>query len=74
MAFAVVPQYRRHSEGQRLQERAIALCQQRNGYQFRSRSPITSQENYTLKLKMGYAIHPSDKNDSYYFIKPLATA
>ncbi len=74
MAFAVVPQHRRQGIGQLLQERAIALCQQRGCYQIRSRSPITSHENYALKLKMGYAIHPSDKNDSYYFIKPLATA
>ena len=72
MAFAVVPQHRRQGIGQRLQERAIAVCQQRGCYQIRSRSPITSYENYALKLKMGYAIHPSDKNDSYDFIKTLA--
>lgn len=71
MAFAVLPDYRRQGIGQRLQERAIAVCKQRNCYQIRSRSPVTSQENYALKLKMGYAIHPSDKNDSYYFIKTL---
>lgn len=71
MAFAVLLDHRRHGIGQRLQERAIGLCQQRNCYQIRSRSPITSSENYALKLKMGYAIHPSDKNDSYYFIKTL---
>lgn len=74
MAFAVVPQHRRQGVGQRLQERAIALCQQRNCYQIRSCSAITSQENYALKLKMGYAIHPSDKNDSYYFIKTFVRA
>lgn len=69
IAFAVVPNHRRQGIGQMLQERAIAQCQQRGCYQIRSRSPITSHENYALKLKMGYAIHPSDKNDSYYFIK-----
>lgn len=73
MAFAVVPHYRRQSIGQQLQERAITLCHQRGCYQIRSRSPITSYENYALKLKMGYAIHPSDKNDSYYFIKTLTS-
>ncbi len=73
-AFGVVPPYRRHGLGQHLQERAIALCQARNCYQIRSRSPITSYENYALKLKMGYAIHPSHENDSYYFIKTLPTA
>ncbi len=71
MAFAVVPQHRRQGIGQSLQERAIDLCQQRGCYQIRSRSPITSHENYALKLKMGYALHPSAENDSYYFIKTL---
>jgi GNAT superfamily N-acetyltransferase len=73
MAFAVVPQYRRQGIGQRLQEQAITLCHQRGCYQIRSRSPITSRENYALKLKMGYAIHPSAENDSYYFIKTLTS-
>lgn len=71
-AFGVVPSYRRRGIGQQMQERAIAICQVRGCYQIRSRSPITSYENYALKLKMGYAIHPSHENDSYYFIKTLA--
>src|SRR4029078_1285972 len=70
-AFGVVSEYRRRGIGQRLQEHALALCRQRGCYQVRSRSPITSQENYALKLKMGYAVHPSPENDSYYFIKTL---
>jgi GNAT superfamily N-acetyltransferase len=70
-AFAVVPSERRQGIGQQLQEHALALCIQRGCYQVRSRSPITSQENYALKLKMGYAVHPSGENDSYYFIKTL---
>jgi GNAT superfamily N-acetyltransferase len=74
MAFVVMPQHRRQGIGQSLQERAIALCQQRGCYQIRSRSPITSHENYALKLKMGYAIQPSHENDSFYFIKTLARA
>lgn len=70
-AFGVAPTFRRRGIGQQMQERAIAICTQRGCYQIRSRSPITSQENYALKLKMGYAIHPSAQNDSYYFIKTL---
>ena len=35
-------------------------------FPIRSRSPITSHENYALKLKMGYAVHPSSQNNSYY--------
>jgi ribosomal protein S18 acetylase RimI-like enzyme len=71
-AFGVLPAYRRRGIGQRLQERAIALCCERGCYQIRSRSPITSVENYALKLKLGYAIQPSHENDSYYFIKTLS--
>lgn len=70
-AFGVLPEFRRQQIGQRMQEEAIAICGSKGCYQMRSRSPITSQENYALKLKMGYAIHPSEQNDSYYFIKLL---
>lgn len=54
-----------------MQEEAISICEAKGCYQIRSRSPVTSRENYALKLKMGYAIHPSEENDSYYFIKTL---
>jgi hypothetical protein len=32
------------------------------------RSPVTSTENYALKLDTGYVLHPSRENDSYYFL------
>lgn len=70
-AFGILPAYRRHGIGQALQEHAIAYCRNQRCYQIRSRSPVSSVENYRLKLKMGYAIHPSHENDSYYFIKAL---
>lgn len=70
-AFAVRPQCRRRGIGQSLQEHAIELSRERGCYQIRSRSPMTSRENYALKLKMGYTIHPSDVNDSYFFIKRI---
>lgn len=70
-AFGVDPEWRRQGIGQMMQEQTIAVCRQRGCYQIRSRSPITSHENYTLKLKMRYAIHPSATNDSYYFVKTL---
>lgn len=70
-AFGVLPPYRRQGIGQMLQEYMITYCRNHHYYQVRSRSPITSAENYALKLKMGYAVHPSDENDSYYFIKTL---
>jgi ribosomal protein S18 acetylase RimI-like enzyme len=70
-AFAVHSRYRRRGIGQRLQEHAMELSSARGCYQIRSRSPLTSPENYALKLKMGYAIHPSEENDSYFFIKRI---
>lgn len=73
-AFGVLPAYRRQGIGEALQYAAIAYCRAQHCYQIRSRSPITSVENYALKLKMGYAIHPSHENDSYYFIKVLEPA
>lgn len=70
-AFGVDPEWRRQGIGQQMQARAIAFCTGKGCYQIRSRSPVTSHENYALKLKLGYAIHPSNENDSYYFIKTL---
>ncbi len=37
----------------------------------RSRSPVTSTENYALKLAAGYVLTPSEQNDSYYFLLKL---
>ena len=34
----------------------------------RSRSPVTSIENYALKLAAGYVLHPSRENDSDHFL------
>jgi GNAT superfamily N-acetyltransferase len=70
-AFGVLPTWRRQGVGQQLQERAAELARQRGCYQVRSRSPVSSRETYALRLKMGYAVHPSNENDSYYFLKVL---
>jgi len=43
-------------------------CRAAGCYQMRSRSPVTSVENYALKLVAGYVLHPSRENDSYCFI------
>jgi ribosomal protein S18 acetylase RimI-like enzyme len=70
-AFGVDPQARRMGIGSALQASAQELCRARGCYQIRSRSPISSSENYALKLTDGYVLHPSNKNDSYYFLKKL---
>lgn len=70
-AFGVDPGIRRQGIGSALQANAIASARQAGCYQIRSQSPVTSQENYALKLAAGYVLHPSDRHDSYYFILKL---
>jgi GNAT superfamily N-acetyltransferase len=70
-AFGVDPQLRRHGVGTALQEHAMRQCRLAGCLQMRSRSPVTSVENYALKLAAGYALHPSRENDSYYFLVRL---
>lgn len=70
-AFGVDPTARRMRIGSAMQMRAQELCRARGCYQIRSRSPVTSSENYALKLAAGYVLHPSNENDSYYFLKKL---
>jgi GNAT superfamily N-acetyltransferase len=70
-ALGVAPLSRREGIGEALQQHAIDRCRMLGCYQIRSRSPVTSSENYALKLKMGYVVHPSHENDSYYFVLRL---
>jgi GNAT superfamily N-acetyltransferase len=67
-AFGVDPQLRRGGVGTAMQEHAMRQCRLAGCYQMRSRSPVSSVENYALKLSAGYVLHPSRENDSYYFI------
>ncbi len=70
-AFGVDPGLRRCGIGTQLQTFAADYCSQAGCYQMRSRSPVTSTENYVLKIDAGYTLHPSEENDSYYFIRRL---
>jgi ribosomal protein S18 acetylase RimI-like enzyme len=70
-AFGVRPETRRMGIGSALQQRAQELCRARGCYQVRSRSPLSSSENYAMKLAAGYVLHPSSETDSYYFLKKL---
>ena len=70
-AFGVDPQRRRRGIGTALQQHAARLCRTAGCYQMRSRSPVTSAENYALKIAAGYVLHPSRQNDSYYFLLRL---
>ena len=70
-AFGVDPQLRRRGIGTALQQHAIRRCRAAGCHQMRSRSPVTSTENYALKLAAGYVVQPSTENDSYYFLLRL---
>ena len=70
-AFGVDPAARRRGIGSALQARAITYCREVGCHQMRSRSPITSVENYALKIEAGYVMTPSEQNDSYYFLFKL---
>jgi len=70
-AFGVDPQLRRQGIGTVLQQHAARQCRTAGCYQMRSRSPVTSDENYALKISAGYVLHPSHENDSYYFLLRL---
>ena len=70
-AFGVAPSARRRGVGTALQQRAIQHARSLGCHQMRSRSPVTSTENYALKLAAGYVLTPSERNDSYYFLLKL---
>jgi len=70
-AFGVDPRLRRRGIGTALQQHAARQCRIAGCYQMRSRSPMTSSENYALKIAAGYVLHPSHENDSYYFLLRL---
>jgi GNAT superfamily N-acetyltransferase len=70
-AFGVAPALRRKGIGWALQAEAQERCRALACYQIRSRSPVTSIENYALKVNAGYVIQPSEENDSYYFLLKL---
>jgi GNAT superfamily N-acetyltransferase len=70
-AFGVDPRLRRRGIGTALQQHAARQCRIAGCYQMRSRSPVTSAENYALKLAARYVLHPSHENDSYYFLLRL---
>lgn len=70
-AFGVHPGWRRRGVGTSLQRFAMDHAVHSGCYQMRSRSPVTSTENYALKIAAGHAVQPSEQNDSYYFIKKL---
>lgn len=70
-AFGVAADRRRQGIGTALQQQAAQRCRSAGCYQMRSRSPVSSAENYALKIAAGYVLNASEENDSYYFLLRL---
>jgi GNAT superfamily N-acetyltransferase len=58
-AFGVDPRLRRRGIGTALQQHAARQCRIAGCYQIRSLNPVTSTENYALKIAAGYVLHSS---------------
>ncbi len=70
-AFGVAAKYRNKGIGRALQVEAMERARAKGCYQLRSRSPYEAQENYSLKISLGFGVHPSLTSDSVYFVKAL---
>jgi GNAT superfamily N-acetyltransferase len=56
--FAVDADHQRQGIGSGLQEAALAYTRDLGCYQMRSWSSLNHPENYALKIKLGFAMHP----------------
>lgn len=76
--FAVDPDYRGQGYGRMLQEAALQIAEDKGCYQMRSWSSLDKHANFALKIRMGFAAHPTtyqlpDGNEisGVFFIKQL---
>jgi GNAT superfamily N-acetyltransferase len=73
IAFGVSPAYRRQGIGRALQEHVLRRARALGCYQVRSVSRWTRQANHQLKLSMGFAVEPMERDEpSLAFVMPLA--
>ena len=72
IAFGVKEAYRRQGIGRALQEYALKRAKELDCYQVRSVSDMDHPENHQLKLSMGFAVEPMEREGpSLAFIMPL---
>ena len=72
IAFGVAKRYRRQGIGRALQERALQRAKELGCYQVRSVSELPYHENHSLKLSMGFAVEPMERDSPCFaFIMPL---
>ena len=72
IAFGVKKTYRRQGIGRALQEYTLKRAKELDCYQVRSVSDMSHPENYQLKLSMGFAVEPMERDKpSLAFVMPL---
>ena len=72
IAFGVKKAYRRQGIGRALQEYTLKRAEELDCYQVRSISDMDHPENHQLKLSMGFAVEPMEREQpSLAFIMPL---
>ena len=72
IAFGVKEAYRRQGVGRALQEYTLKRAKELGCYQVRSVSDMDHPENHQLKLSMGFAVEPMEREEpSLAFIMPL---
>ena len=72
IAFGVKEAYRRQGIGRSLQEYTLKRAKELDCYQVRSVSDTDHPENHQLKLSMGFAVEPMEREEpSLAFIMPL---
>ena len=72
IAFGVKKAYRRQGIGRALQEYTLKRAKELDCYQVRSVSDMDHPENHQLKLSMGFAVEPMEREEpSLAFIMPL---
>lgn len=72
IAFGVKKAYRRRGIGRALQEYTLQRAEELDCYQVRSVSDMDHPENHQLKLSMGFAVEPMEREEpSLAFIMPL---
>lgn len=73
IAFGVRPAHRRQGIGRALQEHVLRRARALGCFQVRSVSGPSRQANHQLKLAMGFAVEPMERDEpSLAFVMPLA--
>jgi len=77
-AFEVLESYQRRGVGTALQQETLAFARELGCYQVRSRSELDKTANYSIKMKLGFGMHPAfrvfdaeSKSAGVYWVKAV---